>query len=410
MSTGGYIQLPLVGDVDSLTETGKDYMESSLGPNWVANPGNPDTVLIEGSGQIAGELIDQAATVPPEALMYIGTSIYGLPTQMGSRAGMSAVITWSPTAGAVSVPAGSEVAVPHPSGGSYIFTTDADNYAPPGGGDVPVNLIALDVGEEQNGSFGASDLVDAALGVSAIVAQPASGGTDDEQPADYLNRLTQYLTLPRRPVLPEDHVTLALQTPGVGRATAYNLYYPGTTAQAAGLAIGDFDKWTPPPAPAAAQTNVARCTTVVITGDAGAAPSTDLMNAVYLSLDANREVNFLNFVMKPVYVGVDVQAVITPYAGTTKADAIAAARASAQQWLSPDEWNASPGVVGGVWNADTKVRINEAIDWLNRGGGVWYVDAVKLKFSTDSVWLATDLDLTPKGFAVIPTYGTLDLT
>jgi hypothetical protein len=402
-----YIQLPLIGDVTSLTQTGTEYMEQSMGENWVLNPANPETVLMEGAGQIAGELIDQAATVPPEALAYIGTSIYNIPFLQGVRAAMAAIITFAPDTPPVTVPADSEVAVPHPDGNSYIFTTDRDAVSQEGGNDVSLNLIALDIGADMNGAFGDCELIDVVEGVSSIVASSAAGGVDAETVDQYLPRMTSLLTLPRRPVLPEDHVTLALQVPGVGRAAVYNLYYPGTTARDAGLAIGDFDKWTPPPAPAGADSPVARCTSIAITGIGGVAPTPQLMQAVYLILDANREVNFLNFVLKPTYTSIDVRANVTPYGGTTQEDANAQASAMIADWLDPENFNSNPGTEGGVWNSDTKVRLYEAVEYLNRGGGVWYAEDVELKFSDEdnTEWRAEDLTL--PGIAPIPLLGTV---
>src|SRR5262245_5186210 len=170
MAGEGYIQLPLIGDVDTLTQTGTDYMTSSMGPNWVMRPANPETVLIEGAGQIAGELLDQAATVPPEALVYIGTSLYGIPMYLGSHAVATCTFTFEPGADPSMVPQDSEVSVVGPSGESYIFTTDRDAPAPPAGGDVVVNIVALDAGAEPNGAFGAADLVDVVDGLTAAVA------------------------------------------------------------------------------------------------------------------------------------------------------------------------------------------------------------------------------------------------
>jgi uncharacterized phage protein gp47/JayE len=417
MAGEGYIQLPLIGDVDSLTLAGTDYMTAAMGELWVMRPANPETVLIEGAGQIAGELIDQAAVVPPEALAYIGTSIYNIPMEIGNRAFATATITFAPDVGAVMVPMDSEVAVPHPSGQSFIFTTDRDAPAPAGGGDVVVNVVALDVGAEQNGSFGESELVDVVEGVTMVMVGNTSGGVDPEDLTDYLDRLTTALQMPRRPVLPEDHGRLALQVPGVGKVAVYNLYYPGTTARDAGKAVGDYAMYTPQPAPAAAANNIARCTSVAITGPDGADPSVDLMNAVYALLDANREINFLNFVLKPVQVSVDVQAKIKPYPNDSYEDAAASAEASIRSWLSSEGWSTGPTSTENSWNPDTKVRLYEAVDYLNRSPAVWYCEQVKLKFTAQppANWVAADLDMTTQlvGYttpAVLPICGVVELT
>lgn len=398
-----YVQLSLVGDVDTLTDIGKTYMEQSMGPNWVARPGNPEAIMIEGSGQIAAEVIEQAALVPPEAFAALGTSIYGIPFLEGIRATMDAVITFAADTPATMVPDTAEVAVPHPNGNQMVFLTDRDAIAPIGGGDVPIGLLALEAGEDYNLCFGTSELIEVVEGVQSIVAGQAVGGINDETASDYLDRLSDYLTIPRRPVLPQDHSTLAFQVPGVERATAYNLFYPGTTERDAGRAVGDFALWQPPPAPAASQSNVPRCTTVAIVGTGGAAPSTDLMNQVYALLNANREVNFLNFVVKPTYTAVDVKADVKPYSGLTTAEAKANAEDAVRAWLDPATWGQPPGVTTGTWEADNKIRINEAIDHINRGYGIWYCENVFVKLTSDSTWHNTDITL--PGVAPMPTPG-----
>lgn len=400
-----YVQLALVGDVDTLTDIGKTYMEQSMGPNWVARPGNPESIMIESSGQIAAEVVEQASLVPPEAYSALGTSIYGIPFQEGTRATMDAVITFASDTPATMVPDTAQVAVPHPSGNSLIFLTDRDVLAPLGGGNMPVSLIALDTGEDYNNCFGNCELIEIVEGVSAIVASQAVGGTNDETATEYLDRLSDYLTIPRRPVLPEDHATLALQVPGVGRATAYNLFYPGTTESAAGRAVGDYALWQPQPPPAASQSNVARCTTVAIMGVDGADPSTELMNQVYGVLDANREINFLNFVVKPTYTSVDVKSDVKSYSGLTPDETIQSATDAIKSWLDPATWGAPPGVSAGTWEADTKVRLYEAVDYINRGQGIWYCENVQLKLHSDSVWQSADIQL--PGISPMPTYGDI---
>lgn len=81
-----------------------------------------------------------------------------------------------------------------------------------------------------------------------------------------------------------------------------------------------------------------------------------------------------------------------------------------ENWLSPENFNANPDAEGGTWNADDKVRLYEAVDYINRAGGVWYVENVEMKFSSepDTEWRDEDLDL--PGVAPIPTYGDIDIT
>lgn len=409
-----YIELALVGDTTTLTDIGLGYMTDSI-PGFTARPGNVETVLIEGAGQIAGELLDQASIVPSEAFAALGTSVYGVPMLDGQQATAAAVVTWAVDAPANTLPADSQVGVPNADGNMYVFTTDRDLVAPEGGGDQDVILIARDVGSTMNNSFGSCEMIDEVEGVANIVALGAVGGSDAENADDYMDRLSTLITLlAPRPILPEDHTAMASTVPGVGRVSVLNLYYPGTDARDADLAIGDFDMplpdHTPAYDPADPATDVPRCTTVAIAGINGADPDPALMQAVYDLLDANREVNFLNFVMKPTYISVDVRATVVPYPNRTKEDAIASSTQMVTDWLSPGEYGLMPG--GGKemgWATDTKLRLYEVVDFLNRGQATWYVENVQTKLSsqTDASW--NNVDITLNAVFPIPVLGTIQL-
>lgn len=408
-----YLELALQGDVMTLTETGIDYMETSM-PGWVSRPSNVETIMIEGIGQIAGELIDQAAIVPPEALAAIGTTIYSIPMLEGQQAVAAAVVTFADDA-VQTYPVDSQVAVPNANGQYYPFKTDRDLVPPVGGGDLLLNLIAQDVGQAQNNSFGTCQLIDEVEGVLTIVATGAANGADPETADRYLDRMTTLLgTLAPRPILPEDHAAMASTVPGVGRVTVLNLYYPGTDMRDDGLAVGDFDKPLPPkvPAynPALPAIDIPRCTTVCILGTNNGDPTDTLMQNVYEFLDANREVNFLNFVMKPVATGVDIKAVVVPYPGLTKADAVDGSTTMVQQWLSRAGWGLMPGGEQLGWATDTKLRLYEVVDYLNRGFATWYCEQVFMKLSSqdNTHWAAVDLDL--PGVFPIPELVTITLT
>lgn len=406
-----YLELALIGDTTSLTATGLEYLETSI-PGFTARPGNVETIMIEGAGQIAGELLDQAMIVPAEAFAALGTSVFGIPMLDGQQATTAAVVTWAVDTPASTLPADSQVGVSNGDGNIYVFLTDRDLVAPVGGGSQDVVLIARDIGSLLNNSFGACQMIDEVEGVESIIASGSGGGTDPESADEYLDRLSTIISLlAPRPILPEDHGAMASTVPGVSRVSVLNLYYPGTDARDADQAVGDFDLWTPGPAPAEPEEDVARCTTVCIMGLGGTEPSIDLMQDVYELLDANREVNFLNFVMKPTFISVDVKAVVTPYRNRTKAEAIESSTRMVTNWLSSVQFGLMPGTESdNEWNGDNKLRIYEVVDHLNRGQATWYVEDVFVKLSEDDElsWQNTDMDL--DGVFAVPVLGEATIT
>jgi hypothetical protein len=117
-------------------------------------------------------------------------------------------------------------------------------------------------------------MLDVIDGVETVtMAAAATGGTDEEEADDYLDRLADALSiLAPRPILPQDFATLARQIPGVGRAVALDLYQPGTNDNiAAGQPGGPLTVEGTPVNAGAGITPVAKCVTVAITAEGGTA-------------------------------------------------------------------------------------------------------------------------------------------
>jgi uncharacterized phage protein gp47/JayE len=401
-----YVDLELIADTDALANIGITYMEQAI-DGWTARPANVETVLLEGNAQIASEVLDQASPVAPAVYATIGQTIYGIQRRAATSAVATATFTFATDTPTVMVDAQSQLIVPNPSGEGQVFLTNADIVAPAGGGTVNVGVTAQEPGAAANGSFGTSELVTDVDGVDTVTVTTAQGGADEEDIDDYLDRLTTALSLlAPRPILPQDHATLALQVPGVGRAVAIDLYMPASTENP----VGDTDA---PEYSAAGKTNVPRCTTVAITAADGAAPDTALKQRVFDTLDAQREVNFLNYVIGPTYTVIDVQATVVAYPGFLPADVKQAAEAMMRTWLDPSMWGLMPGAGQTTdWAQDTKARIYEAVDYLNRAGGVFYVETVQLRGypvgGTAGAWVGTDVNL--PGAAPLPQPGTITVT
>jgi Baseplate J-like protein len=401
-----YVELDLIADSGALANVGFSYLEQAI-DGWTARPANIETVLLEANAQIASEVVEQASQVPPAVYATIGETIYGIPRHPALAALATAVVTFAADTPPVMVDAQSQVMVPNPSGETQLFLTDTDIVAPQGGGQVTVGLTASEPGVAANGSFGIADLVTDVDGVDTIVVSTAQGGADEEDIDDYLDRLTSALTiLAPRPILPQDHATLAQQVTDVGRVVAIDLYMPPADENP----VGDTDA---PEYDPAGKTGVPRCTTVAITGPAGVAPETGLKQRVFETLDAAREVNFLNYVIGPTYTYVGVRATVVCWPGIIPADAAAAAEAMMLTWLDPGAWGVLPGAgVTADWAMDTKARIFEAVDFLNRANGVFYVETVQLRGyaegGTPGAWTDADVDLI--GAAPLPLAGAIEIT
>ncbi len=390
-----YEELELLTDTVSLIQIGKDYMSGAI-EGWVPNPANIETVLLEAGGEMIAELVGQAVAVPDESFIRLGQSIFDVQRLEGTPARAPAVIVFDADTPPVRIPQDSQVALTHPSGASFLFYTDQDVDAPEGGGSVSLELIAMETGEEPNGAFGLGEFVEVFDGVASITAGTASNGTATETPDEYLQRWARQMTIMNpTPVKPEQFATRALLLPGVGRAVALDLYQPSNTEGGYGL-----------PRDASGHTDVERAVTVVITGPDGAEPGESLMEQVWMDLDGSREVNFLPYVIPPVYTAVDVNAEVVPHAGYSADDAIDAATASLTEWLSTTYWGLSPGR-DNAWSVDSEVRLWEAVAAVNKNDPVHYATSVEMRTGVDAFAAA---DITLPGTVPIAVAGTITVT
>jgi hypothetical protein len=397
-----YIELELVDDVDTLAQIAFDYLTDNI-DGYESRPGNIETILIEAIGQIAGEVVSQMEEIPPVLFAYLGGSLLGLPIQEATAATGSAVIVFTADAPPLTLAEGWQLGLSNPDGDVLLFETVADVTSTPGGS-ATVGIVAADAGEIGNGAFGTGDPVEVVQGVASVtVAVATAGGTDDEDEDAYLDRLADQTTiLAPRPILPSDHATMARSVAGIERAVALDLFIPASTTP--GL-VGDT---AAPEVTTSNQSNIPRATTVAVIADGGVAPSTAQKTAVYTLLNANREVNFLNFVVGPTFSVVDVSMTVKAYPNTTAAAAAAAAQGALIDWLST--WSQQQNESStDSWIFDNTVRIYEAIEHANRGGGVFYVvnGTVQLRIAGGS-FQTTDLLL--PGIAPMPTPGTITVT
>jgi hypothetical protein len=396
-----YIELPLTADATALSDTGKEYLSDQI-EGWESRPGNVESVLIEASGQMGAEVVDQAASVAPIVFAYYGQWLLGMALRDAAPA--TGTVTFTFTAPTL-VPAGSLLTIPNADGNSYVFATDADLDSNSG---TDAAVTALEGGEDENGSVGVGEMLDIIDGVDGVsMLSAASGGTEEETADEYLDRLADALTiLAPRPILPRDFATFARQVPGVGRAVAIDLYQPGTADNvAAGQPGGPLTVEGTPVNAGAGLTPVARCVSVAITGENGQPPSQSLMHTAWLALDNAREVNFLAYVIPPVYTSIDVKATVVAYPGYILSEVAAAAEQMMRTWLDANGWGSEAVGESQSWASDNKARIYEAVEFLNRADGVHYVSSVQLRKTGDAAW--SDVDVVLAGTAPLPIAGSI---
>ena len=398
-----YIELPLVADATALSDLGKDYLSDNI-DGWTARPGNVESILLEADGQIGAEVVDQVAQIPPVIFAYYGEWLLGIGLREATPATSSVAMTFD--AGAVSTaPEGTLIAAPNPDGESYVFQTDAEVRSD--AASRVTTVTALEAGANANGCQGTCEAIDTIDGLASVsMTAVASGGTDEENADDYLDRLSDALTiLAPRPILPQDFATMARQVPGVGRALAIDGYQPGTNDNYAGpppLTV----EGTPVLAGAGAS-NVERCVTTAILAEGGALPTQTLMHSTWLVLDGAREVNFLAYVIPPSMNTIDVQATVIRFPGYLDSEVQAAAEDMMRTWLDPETWGSETVGEESGWSRQTVARLYEAVDFLNRAGGVSYVASVQLRKAGGS-FAAADVALT--GVAPLATYGQILIT
>jgi len=383
--------IPLDIETEPIDFAGDAY--SYLGeliPGWLPSPGNLEAWLIESLAQLAGELAALAALVPEAIFRFFGESILGLPPYAATSA--QAVTTWTMVDGAgYSVPAGTVIAVTPPaSNDSWAFTVDEGFTLVAGQTQAfEITATALLAGAAASGLTGQVAVIDPLTFVQSVtLAQPTSGGQDAETDADYLDRLSDLLTLlSPRPILAPDFAVLARRmVPGVARATAIDLYDPTT-----GL------------------TNRPRCVTVAVCDDAGEPCSPEVKQEVDDLLQSMREVNFLVYVIDPTYTTIDVTVGVFTLPGYDPVDVAQAVVDRLTAYLSPSQWGLPPYGDPGTqsWVNQTKVRYLELTEQANRVDGVDYVST--LTFGVTGTTLAR-VDVTLPGPAPLTRPGTIAAT
>lgn len=381
-----YIPVPVETDAVDLAAEAFEYVEQQV-DGWTPSPGNLEAWLIEALAQIASELRALAALVPDAIFAYFGESVLGLPPYGAVQA--TALTTWTTTTpGPIEIDAGTVIAItPAASATSYGFAVDQTFVIPTGQTTVAgVVCRALEAGAAASGLTGTVTVIDPLSFVDSVTLDAATSGGQDAETSDaYLERLSALLTLlTPRPILPQDFAVLAQRSVAeIGRATAIDLYNPGT---------GD--------------TNCPRCVTVVVADASGEQVSAAVKTEADDLLQAAREVNFLVFVIDPTYTTVDVSFDVQAFPSYDPDDVEQRVIAALSQWLSPGEWGVPPYGDSSArsWLNTTTVRYLEVAEQINRVDGVNYINTLALGVNGGA---QAQADVVLPGVAPLPRPGAI---
>jgi hypothetical protein len=265
------------------------------------------------------------------------------------------------------IPQGTLIGIPASGSDTLPFATVEDVIVAIGSTTAAIVCQAVDAGADANGLTGTPDLIDALTWVTGIALDaPTSGGVDEELADDYLNRLRELLTLlAPTPILPNDFAVLAKTNPAVYRATAIDLHQAGVPENPA-AAAGT-------PIPPASADGVERCVTVAVVAEDGTPVGMPVRQEVADFLDAQREVNFLAYVIDPTYTTIAVDFTVTAYAEYDPDDVVARTIAALAAYLQPTTFGVPPFGDQAVWLADSHVRYLEVAQVINATEGVNYI-------------------------------------
>lgn len=365
-----YVSITFDTDEAALADDAITNLQATW-PDWEANDGDLEVVLIETLAPFAAVAAANAAQVPPAALIAIGTKLYGIPYEQGAPAQTTVTLTFQDNFGGYFVAAGSEFDL-----SGFAFTTVADITCPAGQTQVTgVEVIAGDVGVAFN------DLTDAdwaavtlPVWVTDLAVEAATaGGVDPQDDNDYLDMVSRELQLRGRMVVTlPDYEIVAVNTTGVGRA------YAETTAD--------------------------RDVTVYLTDPEGQ-PVTALVKAALAATYAqSRLVNVTVALADATYTPVDVDYAVIALANFDLDQLIVSINSALAGALSPTGYGAvsfgQPGSGPLNWQSDNVIRITRLIALIGIVPGVAYVvnDSIQIN--------GANADFTMLGPVALPTPGT----
>lgn len=352
-----FVEVPFTTSADQLAVDAINRLQDRW-DGWEPNDGDLEVIQIETVAPMAQDAVEVAASVPEAIFRNYGTQLVGEAYRPGQPAVGQASFTAIDATG-YSTEDVVQIAI-----GQFGFQTDDPLVIAPGQTSISVAVTAIEDGIEYNGQSGIADLVTALPWVDLVtISSPTGGGVEPETDEQYADRLSEFLRLQSTTlVTAQDFVLMALQQPGVGRATA------------------SFSQ--------------AREVTVTVTDAAGELVPTQIKTDLAALYADYRQVNTLYEVIDPNYTTITVTFSLVALPGYDLTDVHDRAIAAAQDWLSPANWgrpvNTGEGVSDDWLINSTVVRYSELVRVLSVNG-VRYVDttATTLNGGTADVTLPT---------------------
>jgi hypothetical protein len=351
-----YLQPDIDTDPDDLADEAISYLQV-LFPGWQPNDGNLDVWLLRAFSQLAAEINDLANSVPTTIFRYFGASLIGVPPIEATLAVGNT--TWTTVdSNGHTIPAGTQIGLRDEAGTLWAYETVNDYIIPEGSNTTTVGGISVQAvlaGADSSGLGGVAELIDTLEFVQQVVVENlTTGGLDAEADDDYLNRLRLELRLlAPRPILPDDFSALALNVPGVARATTIDGYDPVTATY-----------------------NNARTISVAVTDVNGLPVSLQVRQDLQAYLEARREVNFIVNIIDPTYYQIDVAFELVALPTYDLTDVHDRAVLAIQNFLSPATWGQDPTSSSGTWRDTDAVRFLDVADALNNVDGVRFISSL----------------------------------
>jgi hypothetical protein len=346
-----YIDLPVETDPDVLKDEAVAAIQDEIA-GWEPAAGNLETILIEAVAEMASEGAEVASQVPSAVFRKFGQKLIGLDPIDGVQAIGSTTWTMTDALGHV-IPAGTFVAIE-----DIAFETSEEATVGVGESSAEIPIIALETGEAANDLSGTVDLVDTIAYVDSIVTiGSTAGGVDAETDEEYLDRLTDELTLMApRPIVPEDFEIMARRIAGVDRSLAVDGFNPHDDT---------YDN--------------ERMVAIAAVDEDGETVSGTIQTEIADFLEARREVNFVVNMIDPTYEEIDVIATVTVLPGFDVATTLAVAEGAIEAYLQPYNFgrvSSGDGRYSRPWILTDRVGYLNVAEAIKRSQGIAFIETL----------------------------------